>query len=721
MSDLLLQRAREKLDQLRIELLQQRTDNGHWVGELSASALSTATAVSALSAVLLNAPSLPLKRVLTVSEKNGNSSESACSPKGQTPFQTQPPFQIEPSHRGRNPSSDFNQSRLEPFSGLATSMIRSGMTYLCSQQNSDGGFGDTDRSHSNIATSYLALAASKLAAQVLGQGLEPGSELRLKAYLEREGEIEGLRRRYGKDKTFVVPILTNMAIAGLVDWDLVPQLPFEAAVFPQSMYRFLRMPVVSYAIPALVAIGQARHFLGRKAIFPVRWIRNMSVSRTMRVLRKMQPESGGYLEATPLTSFVLMSLAVTGRADTDIGRDAIRFLSDSMREDGSWPIDTNLATWVTSLAIGALAKDPLDDGTWYSESLATWLLQCQHRERHPFTGAEPGGWGWTDLSGAVPDGDDTPAAMLAIRSLVSIEREISVRYHLPGTGPSGASHKWYRTLISRAPLKSNASSETGDKPSNTMREILRRAEEDGHRWLRQLQNRDGGFPTFCRGWGTLPFDRSSTDLTAHAIRAIGEDKIDRRVRFRAERFLSRAQQLDGSWLPLWFGNQDHANEENPIYGTSRVLLAGAAGFLQPSSLRRGCEYLCSTQNSDGGWGGGESFATWTGDSFGRMSSIEESAVAVEALCSIWGAERSILNSDTHGGKNAVRLAIMRGIEFLTQSISDGNHRTAWPIGFYFAKLWYHEKLYPLIFSVAALSSFLRSFDSGDAPPEKRPT
>ncbi len=41
-------------------------------------------------------------------------------------------------------------------------------------------------------------------------------------------------------------------------------------------------------------------------------------------------------------------------------------------------------------------------------------------------------------------------------------------------------------------------------------------------WLLDLQNRDGGWPTFCRGWGTLPFDRSSCDLTAHALRALSK-------------------------------------------------------------------------------------------------------------------------------------------------------------------------------------------------------
>ena len=236
----------------------------------------------------------------------------------------------------------------------------------------------------------------------------------LNRYLDDAGRLDGLRRRYGKDKTFVVPIMNNMAIAGLISWDEVAALPFEAAVFPQSMYRFLQMPVVSYAIPALVAIGQARHFLGRRAFWPLRLIRSVSLARTLGVLERMQPASGGYLEATPLTAFVVMSLAATGRCELPVVRNGLRFLKDSMLDGGRWPIDTNLATWVTSLSIHALACDPDDRGEWYCDRLADWHLSCQHLARHPFTGAEPGGWGWTDLTGAVPDSDDTPTAMLAM-------------------------------------------------------------------------------------------------------------------------------------------------------------------------------------------------------------------------------------------------------------------------------------------------------------------
>ena len=677
MTGSLRQRARNALDQLRRELLDQRTAEGYWVGELSASALSTATALSAMSAVLIHASDLP----------------------------------------------DSRESLVD--------CLTRGIESLKRQQNPDGGFGDTDRSHSNIATSYLVLAASTLSEKAIGRSL-PQSQLEsLRDYLREAGQFDALRARYGTDKTFVVPILTNLAIAGLVDWDQVPALPFEAAVFPQSMYRMLRMPVVSYAIPALVAIGQARHFRGRRAPIPLRWIRSASIDRTMNVLQRMQPQSGGYLEATPLTSFVVMSLAATGRGNHEVSRRGLRFLIDSMNEQGSWPIDTNLATWVTSLSIHALSCDPSDDGCWCSEDLVRWHLGCQHLRRHPFTGAEPGGWGWSDLSGAVPDSDDTPAAILALARVL----------------------RWR------------------DQEAQAVQDAMAL----GADWLRRLQNRDGGWPTFCRGWGTLPFDRSSNDLTAHAIRALqevervlgGKAVSSTRAVDRARAFLLKSQQGDGSWLPLWFGNQDRADESNPVYGTSRVLVAGAA-VLGQESVRRGCDYLISVQNEDGGWGGGPSVTSWFASGGSRdasggelpqeknrvISSVEETALAVDALASVLLAERnqgtlggveSICGGDgfdgaemiervfegstrvrvanhaeidansqserfdnTGGGKSGLAVAIIRGVEFLIDSVEQERQHVAWPIGFYFAKLWYYERLYPLIFSATALGKFLRA-------------
>ncbi len=613
MNDELRQRTRRALDELRLELLGARSDGGHWVGQLSASALSTATAISAIATMI-----------------------------------------------GQSAGTDDD---------AAARMIDGGIEYLRGEQNVDGGFGDTDRSHSNIATSYLVLAASTLGAIAGRDRLSNDSVARLRNYIDHQGGIDGLRRRYGTDKTFVIPIMTNMAIAGLIDWDDVAPLPFEAAVVPQSMYRFLQMPVVSYAIPALVAIGQTRHFYGKKTFLPWRLVRATSIAPTMKVLQKMQPESGGYLEATPLTSFVVMSLAATGRASHVVCQNGFRFLTNSVLSDGSWPIDTNLATWVTSLAIEALASDPEDDGVWYDEALVRWHLSCQHRVRHPFTGAEPGGWGWTDLSGAVPDSDDTPGAMLALDRM----------------------RRWCE--------------------SDSLKSEIDEASRQGQRWLLKLQNRNGGWPTFCRGWGKLPFDKSSTDLTAHAIRALSLGTLadSKSAIGRGRDFLRRSQQHDGSWLPLWFGNQDRDAEDNPIYGTAKVLMAGEAGSIGGREIAKAVEYLVASQNDDGGWGGGVSVAAfWAAtdpDGESARSTVEETALAVDAL-SQFGRD------STHAGNDRLDQAILSGVEFLLLSVERRRHRVAWPIGFYFAKLWYHERLYPLIFTIAALGRVLqRSFPS----------
>jgi squalene-hopene/tetraprenyl-beta-curcumene cyclase len=592
-------------EKARFHLLEEREPKGYWVGELSASALSTATAVSALALI----------------ERHG----------------------VMDAKSGR-----FQNELLE--SELSELIVR-GIEWLADHQNSDGGWGDTDKSYSNIATTMLAVAAFHLT----GVPCKHADLLeRAEAYIVRQGGVSGLKKRYGRDKTFAVPILANCAMAGFVPWNSVSALPFELACFPQKFYRFVRMPVVSYAIPALVAIGQARFFHAPPLNPVLRFVRKLCVAKSLQVLHKMLPASGGYLEAVPLTSFVVMSLASTGRADHPVTRQGFDFLLSSMREDGSWPIDTNLATWNTTLAMNALAGAGEDVSEVAS---LEWLLSCQHRVTHPFTGADPGGWGWSDLSGAVPDADDTPGALLALA-------------------------EWARS------------------PSCTVEDKKRinEAADAGIQWLLGLQNGDGGWPTFCRGWGKLPFDRSGTDLTAHALRALHAWKEGRaenpsyKAAFAAGlAHIEKSQQADGSWLPLWFGNQDVEGEENPTYGTAKVLMAYRdLDLTDTSAARRGFEWLMNSQNQDGGWGGGASMEARHGK--GRASSVEETALAVEALLAV--------------EDDRFQPAISKGLAWLVEAVESDRHLESSPIGFYFAKLWYHERLYPLIFTVSALGRAL---------------
>jgi squalene-hopene/tetraprenyl-beta-curcumene cyclase len=239
-------------------------------------------------------------------------------------------------------------------------------------------------------------------------------------------------------------------------------------------------------------------------------------------------------------------------------------------------------------------------------------------------------------------------------------------------------------------------------------------------WLLNLQNADGGWPTFCRGWGKLPFDRSSPDLTAHAIRAIvawlpahnhtasARRYLERRIN-RGLRYLAMAQRPDGSWVPLWFGNQDHPAEENPVYGTSRVLLAYRdLSRIDEQAATRGLRWLVTNQNPDGGWGSARCSPQCPGPSpaakilsamlnaaAANGSSVEETAWALEALLS--GLDNRLLAVD-----NSMQTAIRQGVDWLVRAVEDGRHQQPAPVGFYFAKLWYYEKLYPLIFTVSSL-------------------
>ena len=632
---------RNTLDRLTDSLLASRNADGHWAGELSSSSLSTAVAVIALTLVDRHRP---------------------------------------PAAHG--------------------ALVSGGVAWLIRTQNEDGGWGDTTDSPSNVSTTALCWAALTIGgtgdpACVAALGGARGSMRRAAGSLQPRPLADTISRRYGKDRTFSVPILTVLALAGLLGdderngdrrddergddrngqargggnhdaqsrresgvvgngWQHVPQLPFELAAVPPVCYRWLRLPVVSYALPALIAIGQARHRQRPTRNPLTRLVRYLARVPTLRRLEAIQPPGGGFLEATPLTSFVVMSLVAAGETTHPVVDRGVEFLDHSARADGSWPIDTNLATWVTTLSVNALARRsdwrgllrPADRA-----ALSRWLLDQQYRERHVYTDADPGGWAWTDLPGGVPDADDTPGALLALHALDPDEEE------------------------------------------------HREAARAGIGWLLDLQNADGGIPTFCRGWGALPFDRSSPDLTAHTLRAWAawrpalpapfRTRIERATT-RAVRFLERAQQPDGSWIPLWFGNQGAPDEANPVYGTARVL-EGLAALPDPETIPesecRAARWLVETQGGDGGWGGAP----------GVSPSIEETALAVSALATFGRLPRAAT-------VQRIDEALTRGAGWLNHATDGGRRAETTPIGLYFAKLWYSEKLYPWTFTLGAFTS-----------------
>jgi squalene-hopene/tetraprenyl-beta-curcumene cyclase len=262
------------------------------------------------------------------------------------------------------------------------------------------------------------------------------------------------------------------------------------------------------------------------------------------------------------------------------------------------------------------------------------------------------------------------------------------------------------------------------------------------------------------------------------------------------RFLAKNQHPDGSWSPLWFGNQDHPEEDNPVYGTAKVLMAYRdLGLMDSPEAQRGVAWLVANQNADGGWGSGvwgmrnaefriqiaemaertagdgvETEEAVTGSAVEGhsvlgtqysvlsteyseatppgplISSIEETALAVEALlaaCPLNPEPRKLNphsnpgnategvpytnspTSDLRPPTSAPAAAVSRGLAWLIDRVEAGQHRQPAPIGFYFAKLWYYEKLYPLTFTVAALGRARQQFahltTQPDSPAEPAPS
>ena len=216
-------------------------------------------------------------------------------------------------------------------------------------------------------------------------------------------------------------------------------------------------------------------------------------------------------------------------------------------------------------------------------------------------------------------------------------------------------------------------------------------------------------PTFCRGWTGLPFDRSGPELTAHAVRAWCAwrphlaSPVGPRVGAalgRAVRYLARVQHGDGAFAPLWFGNEAAPGEVNLTYGTAKVLPAldalADAGIDEAAGMAgRAARWLAASQQPDGGWSAG--WSRRAGPSAGTdgdpRPSIEETAQAVAALAAHASRDRA-----------ADLVPVRRGLAWLRTATSDGSDFPAAPIGLYFARLWYSEALYPLIFTVAAIQA-----------------
>ncbi len=197
----------------------------------------------------------------------------------------------------------------------------------------------------------------------------------------------------------------------------------------------------------------------------------------------------------------------------------------------------------------------------------------------------------------------------------------------------------------------------------------------------QCQRLTQGFPLPCR----LLF------ISDNQQRHVGNDvesKLDNFIQTKERIIGHNAQAPDGSWVPLWFGNEHAHGMANPVYGTAKVLshltrMKSAELLTMKESLKSGIKWLIEVQKENGTWGGDKN----------APATVEETALALDAIAGF--ALQDGFFDDSTG---TIKKSFLKGVEALVEMIEKHDILPASTIGLYFARLWYHEKLYPLIFS-----------------------
>jgi squalene-hopene/tetraprenyl-beta-curcumene cyclase len=432
------------------------------------------------------------------------------------------------------------------------------------------------------------------------------------------------------------------------------------------------------------------------------WARGPAVRKAINWITERFAHSDGLAAIFPPMVWSIVALKALGHADDS---PQMRFCLERLNglvlqdDDQAWLQPCKSPVWDTALATRALmsaegesqkskvrSQKSAGEAEMHSPTSAfclrtsalqaqRWLLDQEIR----FTGgdwrktvwAEPSGWCFEYANAFYPDVDDTVMVLMALAE----------------TNSEGRRQK----------------AEVGIPKSEIPADRLYAAIDRATRWLRAMQNRDGGWGAFDRDNDReflchVPFadhnamlDPSTPDLTGRVLECFGKLGLrlgDNTVN-RAVAYLRRTQAADGSWFGRWGVNY--------IYGTWQGI-CGLVAVGVPTSdpvVQAAARWLVEHQHPSGGWG--ESCDTYADATLAGQGTPTPSQTA----WAIWGLVAA---------GQAWHPAVERGVQYLvdTQRPDGGWDEpeftgTGFPQVFY---LRYHG--YPIYFPLIALGMYLKA-------------
>jgi len=417
--------------------------------------------------------------------------------------------------------------------------IRAGLQWLRDNQRADGGWSlvDADPPSDEYITAFAVAAFKVIDPDTYTSCIERGM-----AYIEVHGgeSIITPPLHDGGPRTWreIVPIV--WAMEGLRDVGVQPSQPMEVMLLPPALRNR-----ASIVLPGVLGIG-----IAQSRVLPAgrlkSWAQRLAEPRALAWLRAAMGPNGGIEECALMCALVFSGLRSAGRdVGADIQEGCLRFLINTQRPDGSWPIDRDLEISVTCYSVLAVAEC-VDDLTAEGMLRPTrdWLLTKQWRQEFAPLKMPPGGWSWASPSGW-PESEDTAVVLAALADLGVSEQDSQVRL--------------------------------------------------GLKWLDGMQNRDGSWSEWMRN-STMIHDGPCPGVTAHVLLAYnkyGVDVGDKRIA-RALAYFEKTQAADGSFSSLWFRDNTH--------GTAKVLETYAElGLLDSPVATRAATWLRDNQRPDGAW------------------------------------------------------------------------------------------------------------------------
>lgn len=672
---------------VRAELLAERAPGGHWDGQICSSPVATAAAVSALVVSHRQEAEDVLRRTAT---------------------------------------GDAGQIE-ELVQGDLSELLVESLHWLARRQNEDGGWGDCEGAESNIAATMLVQAAFRLT------GIPAKyADLMVRAddFVEQQEGVIGLRRQYANEKVYLASVLATCAAADMIPWRQVPTLPFEWLHLPKRWRSEFQLPVGQHLSPLVMAVGLVKFHNDPSRNPLTRLARRSLQKRSLAMLGKLQASDDSFLASPLATSFVVLSLASADCLQHAIVRRGIEFLLTAVRADASWALGVGPATSNTVRAAASFLPICSPNVSNESDSLTDWHDTAISGDTAVIHAAES-------------DKVNDAAADVASQESHNVYRQgiewlLKTQRTTPGVVTENPVGGWAASPAAGAELDTIVTAEVVwllaqgfGRGGASLDERLERAAGLAVGWLLEMQNDDGGWGTYTLNDDAHAGAASCVDATAASVRAVAawhrSWKIEspRYTRAalhevigripsaidRAMKFLESVQRDDGSFVPLWFGNQHQANDENPVLGSCQVLEAlGELNGLGSNTAQRTAGWLLASQHASGGWGPprapvdyseNDSRRSWRdNEALDQFCSVEETAAAVTALLP--------LTTTTP----AFERAVSRGLAWLMNAVEQDRHRQAAILGFYLPQIWYYDRLYPLVFAAGALSQAMGAL----APP-----